>query len=162
MAGVLGGADGSAFVALESRLAASVGDLPLVWEHGDFWADNVVTVGGRLRAVLDWDTASADSLPLLDLYDLLSLPAGRRRHPQIGARLETALLPMAAAGGEERVRAYCEATGTPPERDLLEAVAAVYWARRAARAVREHPLRAERESWVRENIRRPLSLLSGL
>jgi hypothetical protein len=122
----------------------------------------LITTKGHLRAVLDWDTASARSLALLDLYDLISLPVGQRRHLQIGARLEDVLLPLARQGGDERIRAYCEATNTPPEVDLLEAVVGVYWVSRTARSVREHPLRAERKSWVDENVRRPLDLLGGL
>lgn len=159
---VLGGTESSAIEAFAGRLAARLRGLPLGWEHGDFWAHNIITVDGRLRAVLDWDTALAGSLPLLDLYDLISLPAGRRRQLHIGARLERVLLPLVRRGADERIRNYCDATGTPAVPDVLESVAAAYWVSRAARAVREVPFRAELDYWVDENVRSPLRALGRL
>jgi len=44
--------------------------IPLVCEHRDFWARNILMDGATVR-VVDWDRAQFDSLPLCDLYDLV-------------------------------------------------------------------------------------------
>jgi aminoglycoside phosphotransferase (APT) family kinase protein len=157
---VLGRTEDRALDDLRATFSVRLDGLPLGWEHGDFWPRNMLSVGGRLRAVLDWDTSSAGSLPLLDLYDLISLPASPRRHVHVGARLTRVLLPLARTGGDERIRAYCSATGTPADPGTLTALAAAYWANRAARAIRDWPLRARLPDWVADNLQRPLRELS--
>jgi len=55
-----------------------VGNLPVGGGHGDFWRENLIVQRGRLRAVLDWEWAGVDTLPLLDLMDLVGHVGFRR------------------------------------------------------------------------------------
>jgi hypothetical protein len=56
--------------ALEGRAGA---DLPVVWTHGDFKIENIVTDerSHRLLGVIDWEHSEPEGLPLLDLWYLL-------------------------------------------------------------------------------------------
>ncbi|HHX40684.1 MAG TPA: methyltransferase domain-containing protein [Armatimonadetes bacterium] len=44
--------------------------IPLVCEHRDFWAKNILMDGTTIR-VVDWDLAASDRLPLGDLFELI-------------------------------------------------------------------------------------------
>lgn len=63
-----------------SRLRAAlarvlVGEtVPVVWQHGDFKLENLVFDGpGRgVRAIIDWELASREGLPCVDLFYLLA------------------------------------------------------------------------------------------
>jgi hypothetical protein len=97
---------------------------------------------------------------LLDLYDLVSLSVRRApRFAHVGPRLTEILLPLLRRGGNDRIRAYCAATGTGSDPETLETAAAAYWIVRAARAMRELPVRGELPWWVDQNVRQPLSEL---
>ena len=58
----------------EVLTSALVGaDLPIVWMHGDFKVENIVTDerSHRLLGVIDWEHSEPEGLPLLDLWYLL-------------------------------------------------------------------------------------------
>ena len=71
---------------LRDELCDRLADLTLGWGHGDFWQENLLTDGERLVAVLDWDTATPASLPMLDLMDLIALSRRRDRGLTPGPR----------------------------------------------------------------------------
>jgi hypothetical protein len=60
---------------LEGALSGSLAgaDLPVVWTHGDFKIENIVTdeCSHRLLGVIDWEHSEPEGLPLLDLWYLL-------------------------------------------------------------------------------------------
>lgn len=144
---------------LRHELADRLGVVPLGWEHGDFWLQNLLIQEGRLAAVLDWDTAAPASLAMLDLMDLTALSSWRRSALTPGPRCIAVLWPLARAGGDRRMHEYAEATGTPRDPRTLEALARAYWVRRVARDLRDYPDRQVRRRWMAENVHIPLGEL---
>ena len=144
---------------LTSRLLGELSALPGGWVHGDFWPGNLVVRRGRLRAVIDWDAALRDGLPMLDLLHLTALGGNEVRRLPHGARCTRVLWPLARSGGDQRMRAYCEATATPATPAVLEALAQAYWLSRVGRDLRTFADRGGRRSWMRDNVHRPLAAL---
>lgn len=54
-------------------------DLPLVFEHGDLSSPNILILKNGKAGVVDWELASANSLPVLDLFFYLTFVAFARR-----------------------------------------------------------------------------------
>ena len=144
---------------LQPELADCLGGVPLGWEHGDFWLQNLLAREGRLATVLDWDTAARASLPMLDLMDLIALSSRRSSTLTPGPRSVGVLWPLVRAGGDRRMHEYAEATGTPRDARTLRALARAYWLRRVARDLRDYPDRQVRRRWIAENIHAPLAEL---
>jgi glycosyltransferase involved in cell wall biosynthesis len=141
------------------QLGERLDGMPLGWSHGDFWNENLLVSGDRLVAVLDWDWGDPHGLPALDLMDLLALSSRRTRGLEPGQRLLAVLWPLARAGGDARVRAYCAGTGTPADRGTLEGLAVAYWLLRVARDLRPFTDRARRPPWIAANVHAPLLAL---
>ena len=138
-------------VALGERVDSQLAGLPRGVGHGDFWRDNLLADGGRLRGVVDWSGAGAGRLPLLDLYHLLV----DRAPGQLGDAITGWLLPEAERGGGPLVRAYCERLGLEPDPPLLRALAAAYWLDHIAHHLRSYADRAERPAWLARNVHAP-------
>jgi hypothetical protein len=141
---------------IRSRLSG----MPVGVGHGDFWRKNLIVRRGRLRAVLDWEWAAADTFPLLDLMDLIAHsgllhPSGRSP----GRAFTDVLWPFAQRGGDERIRRYCEETGTHCDARTLEGLTMAHWLLRTARAGLNRPERLRYPGWVGENIVAPLTQL---
>jgi aminoglycoside phosphotransferase (APT) family kinase protein len=130
------------------------------WSHGDFHPRNLL-VGDGLQAVLDWDAAAPCALPLVDALHLLATTAPRARRSPHGARCTRYLWPLARAGGDERLRAHCRATGVDPRPDVLEAIAVAYWLTRVARDVAVFADRSSRPDWLRLNVVEPARALAA-
>jgi peptidoglycan/xylan/chitin deacetylase (PgdA/CDA1 family) len=145
---------------IRDEIARRIDGVPLGGGHGDFWSRNLVARGGRLRTVLDWEWASADSLPLLDLMDLRAqLGLRRSRGLPPGASLVEVLWPLAQDGGDRLVRSYCDATSTPVDPATLEGFAMAHWLLRTARATAVRPPRLADRGWVHTNLLAPLAML---
>jgi len=140
---------------LEKRLSG----VPLGASHGDFWNENLMVHRGRLSAVLDWEWAEIEALPMLDLMDLIALSPRRTRALPPGTRFTRIIWPLARAGGDERVREYCMRTGTPSDTRTLEDLAKAYWTVRVARAVKLSSRRRANRRWMEQNVHRPLAEL---
>jgi hypothetical protein len=137
-----------------------VGDLPGGGGHGDFWRENLIVRRGRLRAVVDWEWAGRDSLPMLDLMDLVGhLGFRRSRALQPGPTFTEVLWPLARRGGNEPIRLYCTETGTPRDPRTLEGVAMAHWLLRTARAGLNLEDRLRDPSWFGDNVAVPLTQL---
>jgi aminoglycoside phosphotransferase (APT) family kinase protein len=145
---------------LEAELDWRLADVPRGWAHGDFWPANLLVYGGRLRAVVDWDSATAPAPPLLDLMHVLLLSNRRTRRLAHGARSLRVLWPLAQAGGDARMRRYCEATGTPRSASTLEGLALAYWVSRVGRDLRTYQNRPSRAAWMDANLHEPLRQLA--
>lgn len=145
---------------LERSLRERLSELPAGWAHGDFWLGNLLTRRGRLVAVLDWDAADPAAPPMLDLLHLIAMGEYRLRRLPHGRRCTSVLWPLARSGGDSRVRAYCEATGTPTDPDTLEALAVTYWLSRVGRDLATFADRAGRRIWMEDNVHRPLDALA--
>jgi aminoglycoside phosphotransferase (APT) family kinase protein len=145
---------------LEAELRRRLADVPRGWAHGDFWPANLVVEGDRLRAVLDWDSASAGAPAMLDLMHLLLLSDRRTRRLPHGSRSIDVLLPLAHGGGDARMRRYCAATATPGAASTLEGLALAYWVSRVGRDLRTYQNRPGRRAWMDANLHRPLQALA--
>jgi hypothetical protein len=135
-----------------------VSDLPIGGGHGDFWRENLIVRRGRLRAVLDWEWAGKDSLPLLDYMDLVGhLGFRRSRALAPGPTFTEVLWPLVRRGGDARIRFYCAETATPCDLRTLEGLAMAHWLLRTARAGLILVDRLRYRSWFADNIVIPLT-----
>jgi hypothetical protein len=126
--------------------------------HGDFFTKNLLVGRDSLRAVLDWEWAARDSLPLLDLFDLRAqLGLRRRRGLRVGQNFTDVLWPLARQGGDGPVRSYCEAVGMATDSYLLEGLTIAHWLLRTARLGSINPRRLEDGGWWRANVGAPLA-----
>lgn len=146
---------------LGRELPRRLDPVPLGWGHGDFWPANLLVRGGDLVGVIDWDAADPRGLPALDLLHLTALSDPRMRRFAHGRRCTEGLWPLARRGGDARLQAYCRATGTPSEPEVLEALVTAYWLNRVARDLRTFADRGERPAWLEANLHEPLAHLAG-
>jgi len=145
-----------ALVGLAGALVGRLAAVPRGWAHGDFSPGNLVVDEGRLRRVLDWDSAAPEALPVLDLMHLIALSSRRTRSLPHGARVTQVLWPMARAGGDEPTRRWCAATGVPRDAAMLQSLVFAYWLARVARDLRTYADRPSRRTWMEANVHRPL------
>ena len=137
-----------------------VGGIALGAGHGDFFTQNLLVKRGSLCAVLDWEWAARDSLPLLDLFDLRAqLGWRRRRGLRAGQNFTDVLWPLAREGGDKPVRAYCQAVGVPADASTLGGLAMAHWLLRTARLGSIDPRRLENVEWWRANVAAPLATI---
>jgi hypothetical protein len=156
----VGSEEGRTLERVHDEISNRVSGVPVGGGHGDFWRKNLIVRRGRLRAVLDWEWAAADSLPLLDLMDLIA-HSGLRRPSGLppGPAFTEVLWPLAQRGGDERVRLYCEETDTPCDARTLEGLTMAHWLLRTARAGLNRPERLQYRGWLGDNIESPLTHL---
>jgi aminoglycoside phosphotransferase (APT) family kinase protein len=76
-----GSLDGAAAIAVwESALAAPSWNRPLVWIHGDLFPSNLLAVGDRLAAVIDFGLLGVGD-PATDMLPAWTLLTARSREP---------------------------------------------------------------------------------
>lgn len=144
---------------LGRRLDSHLAELPRGWEHGDFWLENLLVESGSLASVLDWDTARPDALPLLDMFDLISLSIPGQTALTPGERLTASIWPAVAETADPRLLEYCRAIDLEPDPATLRDLARAYWLTRVARDLREVPDRRFRPGWLAANIAHPIRFL---
>ncbi|MEW2403615.1 phosphotransferase family protein [Streptomyces sp. NPDC046862] len=118
---------------LLERLALSApAGLPPVLTHGDFRLGNVLCVGERPAAVVDWEIwGYGDPRPDLAWFLLF---ADHRNFPRLGREIP------GLAGEEELLAAYLDGAPAPPDFDWFRALARTKMA-----AIMGHNLRRHRE-----------------
>jgi hypothetical protein len=146
---------------LPQRLARDLAGVPLGRQHGDFWNENLIVAGGRLRGVVDWDWSEDAGLPGFDLLDLLALGEHATREFTQARRLRELLWPLAVGGGGPEVDRYCAATGTPSGPVPLHALVAAHWLDRTARTFDGWDPRRNMPDWANENVAEPLRFFAG-
>lgn len=124
-------------------VASCPGPLPLVFQHGDPGAWNLlVTPSGRV-AFLDWEAAEPAGMPLWDLFYLLrscGVSAARRGGAASTLKVfEARFLAESAFSAllAESVRRYCARIGLPP--DLIEPLFYTCWMHRALKEATRLP-----------------------
>jgi aminoglycoside phosphotransferase (APT) family kinase protein len=155
VARVLPAEGGAAVREVAAVLERELGTADRCFAHGDFFAGNLLTEEGRLTGVVDWDSAGAGRLPLLDLLHLLVTRTGPFADDEWGRAVQEHLLPLARAGGDDAVRRYCSEVGLPAEPALLEAFVWAYWLDYAAYQLRTHLVRRSQPRWVERNLEQP-------
>lgn len=149
-------------VELGHRLDRRFEGVPRGWEHGDFWLDNIMVESGRLSSVLDWDTARPEALPLLDMFDLISLSVPGHESWTPGQRLIATVWPLVADRTDARMLRYCEAIGLEVDPGLLRDLARAHWFTRVARDLDEVPDRRHRPGWLAANVTDPVRFLRAV
>lgn len=131
--------DGGASVAAQVRrtlaLASAIHDarLPLVMEHGDFSAPNVMCLPGGRVGVVDWELADPRGLPACDLFFWLTYVAFARAgasSPREQVAAFTDAFWGRAAWARPHVARYAEAVGIDPA--WLTPLFVLTWARTVA------------------------------
>jgi aminoglycoside phosphotransferase (APT) family kinase protein len=155
----LDGAEGGAIVSLASTVEELLAGVPRGFAHGDFWNENLLTRGGRLLGVVDWDWAGAGRLPLLDLLHLTISARRLRTRAYLGDAIVSDALPWARRGGDELVHRYCQRIGFEVNPELLEALVVAYWIVQISRELETYSDRPSRPLWIKGNIA-PLAALA--
>jgi hypothetical protein len=124
---------------------------PLGFAHGDFHTGNLLTSGGRLTGVIDWD-AAGPRLPLHDYLHLIATDDYLRHRRNLGPTIVQFLLPWARSGGDERARGLLSRIGVEATPDLLENLVTAYWLDFVGRDLVKSSDRAHRRRWHEENI----------
>jgi hypothetical protein len=127
-------------------------DLPRGFGHGDFHTGNLLVVGGRISAVIDWDAAGPGRLPLHDYLHLIATDDYLRHRRNLGPTILAFLLPWARAGGDQRARGLLSRAGIEAGPKLLEDLVAAYWLDFVSRDFAKSTDRAQRARWREENI----------
>lgn len=109
--------------------------IPLVFEHGDLGAPNILLDAGDRVGVVDWELADPLGLPAADLFFFLAFVAFARG--RAGSRRGRLAAFRSAFFGRRAwatpwIRRYAEALDLPP--DVLESLFIATWARRVATA----------------------------
>jgi aminoglycoside phosphotransferase (APT) family kinase protein len=134
--------------------------LPLVQAHGDFTESNCLfDAKGRLKAVVDWEVAAAEGLPLLDLLQLMPIASESSSHPRwqrFDAWLDIWRVPEKAASDPVLGR-YLEALELPVE--AVQPLVLLQWVHHVADRV---SARRDDERWMRLRVRQPLDQLGRI
>lgn len=105
-------------------------NIPLVFEHGDFSAPNLLIDGNHRLGVVDWELAEPQGLPTADLLFFLSYVAfsreGAEKPDQYLNAFRRAFFGTQAWANPHLLR-YCEALGLP--RELLKPLFVLSWSR---------------------------------
>ncbi len=113
------------------QLLATVGDLPLVCEQRDFSPWNVLLSSAGELAVLDWESAELQGLPVLDLFYFLTYLAffveGAMASGRFRESYRRMLSPSSFTGRvlNECVGRYLERTGVTP--DVVRPLRVLTW-----------------------------------
>lgn len=130
--------------------------------HGDFFTRNLLVGRDEVHAVLDWEWASRDALPLLDLFDLRAqLGWRRRRGLRVGQNFTHVLWPLAREGRDEPIKSYCRAVGLDADPRTLEGLAIAHWLLRTARLGSINPKRLEDTGWRQANVTAPMTAINA-
>ena len=135
--------------------------VPRRWGHGDFHPGNLIVREGQLVKVLDWDAASPQALPGLDLLHLIATTDPVMRRLPHGARCSGPLPALVLGTGGRELRAWLEVEGVRTDPETLRALVVAYWLGRVARDLRTFPDRAGRGEWLELNVRRPVDALAA-
>jgi aminoglycoside phosphotransferase (APT) family kinase protein len=141
-----------AVLELGLELDSQLSHLPRGFGHGDFWTRNLIVDGGRLAGVIDWDAATPDRLPLIDLLHLQLSSRRERTREYLGAALVRHQLPWARAGGDDVVASYCRRREIDLDAELLRALVLAYWLSRVAFELGLFADRAQRPIWMHNNV----------
>lgn len=129
-------------------------ELPFSWTHGDYWPGNILTrADGSLSGIVDWDRASANQLPILDILHLLAYTRKMRHRAELGEEILTHLLPAAFDTRERAlVDEAIERLDLPTSAEFLQAAALLYWLHFAAANLSRYPSFQTDDYWMSRNI----------
>ena len=144
----------ASIAAIRRFLAARCASTPALGRHGDLWAGNVLTSGGRLTGVVDWAAWHPASVPGTDLLHLFVAGAKKQAGGELGDAWSTR--PWRTQEFLAATASYWRALGLDPTPDFLDAVALAWWACWVAQSVTRHPGRAQQRSWVAGNVEKVL------
>lgn len=120
--------------------------LPVVFEHGDVSAPNVVRTASGL-ALVDWELAEPSGLPAHDLFVALGFVARASLGDDPGAALRRGFIDAPPPWAREAVVRYRAALDLPP--GALAALFVCCWARVAAALAERAAVDGARAGWLR-------------
>jgi len=144
---------------LAARLAPELATVPRGFAHGDFWAGNLLSDGGRLTGIVDWEAGGAGRLPLLDLLHLLSAPSGpRTATPEPGRAFESTWKTL--DGDNAAISDYCQRIGINGDRVVLRRLAVAFWLERTAWVI-DRAVHDTDRAWLERNVEGVLRFLAN-
>lgn len=143
---------------ITDRILDSVRDVSTGFGHGDLWPANLLIDDDELKAVLDWDWAARQSLPMLDAMELWAMTTGSSSAVEPGPRALDLLLPFARDGFDERLREHARHVGFHGDRATNVTLTAAYWLERTYRDLRPFSPRPRSRRWFEENVLRPIHI----
>lgn len=135
---------------LRAEISSQLSNLPGVLRHGDLWAGNLLTSGGRLAGVIDWGSWHPAGAPGTDVLHLLANEEGLRTRRGLGAMW--ASRPWRSVEFEQAVAPYWASLEVRPTGDELEAVGLAWWAARVAATLQVEPELSTDEGWLGANV----------
>jgi hypothetical protein len=132
----------------DSVLAA----LPRGFAHGDFWAGNLLHEHGHLSGVVDWESAGAGRLPLLDLFHLLVTSERALAPEEWGSAVLGKFMPFVRSAPSPLTARYLQALGLTVTSRELEALLVAYWLEHTAGQLSQYEAIAQDEAWLANNV----------
>jgi hypothetical protein len=146
---------------LATEVDTTVADLPRGVAHGDLFHGNVLVRDDAVTGIVDWDSATSQQLPLLDLFHLAVCGRAPRGSVHWGPALVDLLLPAVRRGGTPVWREHADQLGFDASPAVLEALVAAYWLDRLSYQVTRYADRRSRGVWLDRNVHRVLAALTA-
>ncbi|MDB5057777.1 MAG: rane protein involved in the export of O-antigen and teichoic acid-like protein [Chloroflexi bacterium] len=134
--------------------------LSVSWVHGDFTPGNILLTpdGAALTGIVDWDLATPDGLPLLDLLLLLLSMRMVVQGRELGD-IVRALLNGEGWTPHEQALMNAEAAALPGDTVAMRALVQLCWLQHVSAILKKATRYAGRGLWVRRNIEAVLQCL---
>lgn len=142
---------------LGGEIAAALDGLPGVMRHGDFWSGNIMSRGGRLSGVIDWDAWHPAAVVGTDLLHFLVAEQALRSHRGLGEVWRRR--PWSSEEFRATAVPYWRALELAPTAEQLEAVGAAWWMGQVANNLARLPHLARDGKWLERNVEPVLSSL---
>ena len=134
-----------------ARLDIDLAGVPRCFGHGDFFAENLLVEGGRLRAWSIGTPPVRDASARSTCSTCWSRRAGGAWSSPGGRRCSASCCPGHGAAGKTSCVATAGGWGRP-DAALLERLATAYWLERAAAQLSTHAERWEDREWIEANV----------
>lgn len=140
---------------LARQVAGHATGIPGVMQHGDFWMGNLLTDGGDLVGVIDWDTWHPAGIPGVDLLQLEAMERRRRTGDDIGALW--AGQPWRSSAFLETAEPYWRTMGIAVTPAFLELLSLDWW---SGQLFKRQSF-AARPGWIEANVDQVMETLGG-
>jgi aminoglycoside phosphotransferase (APT) family kinase protein len=130
-------------------------ELPFAWTHGDYWPGNILVdpADGTIGGIVDWDRASSQQLPLLDLLHLLTYMRMMQQHSTVGEELVGTFLPARLNSATRAlIDQMLAQLQLPSDPEFLQAATWLYWLRFAAANLSRYPSFQSDDQWLSKNV----------
>jgi len=130
-------------------------ELCFAWSHGDYWPGNILMQppDGLLSGIVDWDRATPQQLPLLDVLHLFAFIRKMQQRSEVGEEIVNYLLPAQFDISERAlIDQALEQLGLPTSSAFLQSAVLLYWLRFAAANLARYSQLRKDNRWLAKNV----------